>query len=104
MTPEQQELRSLAAELLARRVPPEVPRAYLEVGGDARALWAEVAELGWYAVGLEEDDPFGAPGLCVLALCHYVQYSVCLARCCPTDGAWVPIPGRSTSLIRWCNN
>jgi alkylation response protein AidB-like acyl-CoA dehydrogenase len=67
LTPEQQELRSLAADLLARRVPSEVPRAYLEGRGDAGTLWSEFAELGWYAVGLDEDDPFGAPGLCVLA-------------------------------------
>jgi alkylation response protein AidB-like acyl-CoA dehydrogenase len=67
LTPEQNELRSLASELLARRVPPEVPRAYLEGGGDAGELWRELAELGWYSVGLEEDDPFGVPGLVVLA-------------------------------------
>ena len=48
LTPEQHELRSLAAELLGRRVPPEVPRAYLEGGGDASGLWDELAELGWY--------------------------------------------------------
>ncbi len=67
LTPEQNELRSLAAELLTSRVPPDVPRAYLEGGGDAGELWSELAELGWYAVGLDEDDPFGVPGLAVLA-------------------------------------
>jgi alkylation response protein AidB-like acyl-CoA dehydrogenase len=67
LTPEQNELRSLAAELLASRVPPDVPRACLEGGGDASGLWGELAELGWYSVGLEEDDPFGVPGLVVLA-------------------------------------
>jgi alkylation response protein AidB-like acyl-CoA dehydrogenase len=67
LTPEQNELRSLAVDLLARHAPRERPRAYLEGGGDARALWRELAELGWYAVGLDEDDAFGAPGLCVLA-------------------------------------
>jgi alkylation response protein AidB-like acyl-CoA dehydrogenase len=66
LTPEQQELRALASDLLARRVPREVPREYLEGGGDPTALWAELAGLGWYGVGLE-DDGFGAPGLCVLA-------------------------------------
>jgi alkylation response protein AidB-like acyl-CoA dehydrogenase len=48
-------------------VPPEVPRAYLEGRGDAAGLWGELGALGWYAVGLEDDDPFGVPGLCVLA-------------------------------------
>jgi alkylation response protein AidB-like acyl-CoA dehydrogenase len=67
LTPEQNELRALAADLLARRVPPEAARAYLEGGGDARPLWNELAELGWYAVGLDEDDPFGVAGICVLA-------------------------------------
>jgi alkylation response protein AidB-like acyl-CoA dehydrogenase len=67
LTPEQNELRSLAAELLGRRVPPDVPRAYLEGGGDASGLCDELAELGWYSVGLEDDDPFGVPGLVVLA-------------------------------------
>jgi alkylation response protein AidB-like acyl-CoA dehydrogenase len=67
LTPEQNELRSLAAELLSSRVPPEVPRAFLEGGGDVSGLWSELAELGWYTVGLEEDDPFGVPGLVVLA-------------------------------------
>jgi alkylation response protein AidB-like acyl-CoA dehydrogenase len=67
LTPELIELRSLAVDLLARRAPRELPRAYLEGGGDSGALWRELAELGWYAVGLEEDDAFGAPGLCVLA-------------------------------------
>jgi alkylation response protein AidB-like acyl-CoA dehydrogenase len=67
LTPEQVELRSLAADLLARRVPTEVPRDYLEGKGAADDLWRELAELGWYAVGLEDDDPFGVPGLCVLA-------------------------------------
>jgi alkylation response protein AidB-like acyl-CoA dehydrogenase len=66
LTPEQNELRSLAADLLARRVPPDVPRAYLEGKGDAGELWNELAELGWYSVGLDEGE-FGVPGLCVLA-------------------------------------
>jgi alkylation response protein AidB-like acyl-CoA dehydrogenase len=67
LTAEQQELRSLASALLEQRVPRETPRAYLEGRGEAADLWAELAELGWYAVGLEDDDTFGAPGLCVLA-------------------------------------
>ena len=31
------------------------------------ALWSELGRLGWYKVGLEQDDPFGTPGLCLLA-------------------------------------
>jgi alkylation response protein AidB-like acyl-CoA dehydrogenase len=67
LTPEQHELRVLAAELLASRVPPEVPRDFLEGGGDVSELWRELAQLGWYSVGLDQDDPFGVPGLVVLA-------------------------------------
>jgi alkylation response protein AidB-like acyl-CoA dehydrogenase len=67
LTQEQQELRSLASDLLARRVPREAAREFLEGGGDTTALWAELADLGWYGVGLDEDDAFGVPGLCVLA-------------------------------------
>ena len=67
LTQEQLELRSLASELLAQRVPREAPRASLEGAGDAAGLWAELAELGWYGVGLDDDDAFGVPGLCVLA-------------------------------------
>ena len=48
LTAEQHELRSLAAELLARRVPPSVPRAFLDGTGDVSALWDDQAELGWY--------------------------------------------------------
>ena len=64
--PEQRELRTLAADLLAERVPIDLPRAYLEGHGDATALWDELVELGWYGVGLEPDDGFGLPGLCLL--------------------------------------
>ena len=67
LTPEQGELRSLASELLAQRVPREAPRAYLEGRGDSTELWAELAALGWYGVGLDDDDAFGVPGLSVLA-------------------------------------
>ena len=67
MTHEQLGLRSLAAELLAERVPADMPRAYLEGHGEATALWDELAELGWYGVGLEPDDGFGVPGLCLLS-------------------------------------
>jgi alkylation response protein AidB-like acyl-CoA dehydrogenase len=44
-----------------------MPRAYLERHGDATALWDELVELGWYGVGLEADDGFGVPGLCLLS-------------------------------------
>ena len=67
LTPEQHELRSLASKLLARRVPLAVPRSFLEGEGDVSDLWDDLAELGWYAVGLEVDDGFGVPGLAVLA-------------------------------------
>jgi alkylation response protein AidB-like acyl-CoA dehydrogenase len=44
-----------------------MPRAYLERHGDPTALWDELVELGWYGVGLEADDGFGVPGLCLLS-------------------------------------
>jgi alkylation response protein AidB-like acyl-CoA dehydrogenase len=67
LTPEQHELRSLASELLAHRVPLAVPRSFLDGEGDVSDLWDDLGELGWYAVGLEDDDGFGVPGLAVLA-------------------------------------
>lgn len=67
LTEDQRDLRTLAREFLSARGDLQPARAFLEGEGDATALAAEVAELGWYAVGLEDDDPFGVPGLCVLA-------------------------------------
>ena len=64
---EQLELRDAASGLLDRHAPLSLARAYLDGNGDARELWAQLAELGWLGVGLDEDDPFGVPGLCLLA-------------------------------------
>ncbi len=50
LTPEQRELRDVADELLSKR-----------------ADWEEIRDLGWYEVGLDDDDPFGVPGLCLIA-------------------------------------
>jgi alkylation response protein AidB-like acyl-CoA dehydrogenase len=66
LTPEQRELESVARELLDARSPLAVARAYLENAGEGAELRTEVAELGWYTVGLADDD-FGAVGLCILA-------------------------------------
>jgi alkylation response protein AidB-like acyl-CoA dehydrogenase len=67
LTPDQRELHAIARGLLDDRAPLSLARAFLEGEGDAGTLWASFAELGWYAVGLEEDDPFGVIGLCLLA-------------------------------------
>ena len=67
LTDEQAHLRSVASELLDARAPLSLARGFLEGDGDASALWAELAELGWYEVGTEDGDGLGVPGLCVLA-------------------------------------
>jgi alkylation response protein AidB-like acyl-CoA dehydrogenase len=64
---DQIELRAVAKRLLDAEAPLTVARGFLDGHGDARALWETVAELGWYAVGATDDDPFGVPGLCILA-------------------------------------
>jgi alkylation response protein AidB-like acyl-CoA dehydrogenase len=61
------ELLEAASGTLDRHAPLSLARAYLDGHGDARELWQQIAELGWLGVGLDEDDPFGVPGLCLLA-------------------------------------
>jgi alkylation response protein AidB-like acyl-CoA dehydrogenase len=67
LSDEQAELREAAIGTLDRHAPLSLARAYLDGHGDAGPLWTELADLGWLAVGLDEDDPFGIPGLCLLA-------------------------------------
>jgi alkylation response protein AidB-like acyl-CoA dehydrogenase len=67
LTRDQLDLATLARDLFTRRGDLAPARAFLEGEGDAGPMLAEVAELGWYAVGLAQDDPFGVPGLCLLA-------------------------------------
>jgi alkylation response protein AidB-like acyl-CoA dehydrogenase len=67
LSPDQRELASIAQQLLDRRAPLSLARDHLDGHGDPSALWSAVAEVGWYAVGIDEDDPFGLPGLCLLA-------------------------------------
>lgn len=67
LSDDQRELAQVARGLLDRHAPIALARAELDGGGDHRALWAAIAEGGWYRIGLEEDDPFGVPGLCLLA-------------------------------------
>jgi len=64
---DQLELREAAAGMLDRFAPLSLARRYLEGDGGATELWEQIAALGWLGVGLEEDDPFGVPGLCLLA-------------------------------------
>ena len=69
LSDDQRELRESAIGALDRHAPLTLARAFLERDGDgdATALWATLAELGWLGVGLDADDPFGIPGLCLLA-------------------------------------
>jgi alkylation response protein AidB-like acyl-CoA dehydrogenase len=61
------ELLEAAAGTLDRHAPLSLARAFLDGTPDVGELWAQLAELGWLGVGLDEDDPFGVPGLCLLA-------------------------------------
>jgi alkylation response protein AidB-like acyl-CoA dehydrogenase len=67
LSDEHLELREAAIGTLDRRAPLSLARSYLDGHGDASELWTELAELGWLGVGLDPDDPFGVPGLCLLA-------------------------------------
>lgn len=64
---DQAELRRVARDVLDREAPIRLARAYLDGERGAPGLWRTLASLGWYAVGLEDDDPLGIPGLCLLA-------------------------------------
>jgi alkylation response protein AidB-like acyl-CoA dehydrogenase len=64
---DQLELREAAIGVLDRHAPLTLARSYLNGDGDASELWEQIAALGWFGVGLDEDDPFGVPGLCLLA-------------------------------------
>jgi alkylation response protein AidB-like acyl-CoA dehydrogenase len=67
LTDEHVELRESAVGMLARHAPLSLARQFLDGHGDPHELWAQIAGLGWLEVGLDEDDPFGVPGLCLLA-------------------------------------
>src|ERR1700722_19125393 len=67
LSQDQLDLRALADEMLICRGDLRAARAHLDGVGDPTTLIREIAELGWYAVGLDEDDPFGVAGLCLLA-------------------------------------
>jgi alkylation response protein AidB-like acyl-CoA dehydrogenase len=66
LTADQQELRAVARQALDSRAPLSLARRYLD-GEPAEPLHELLAELGWYAVGLEPDDGFGLIGLVLLA-------------------------------------
>src|SRR4051794_33900234 len=67
LTPDQRERHAVARHALDDLAPLRVAREFLDGGCDAGALRMAAADLGWYAVGTDEDDPFGVPGLCLLA-------------------------------------
>ena len=61
------ELREAAIGTLDRYAPLSLARRYFDGDADPGGLWTQIAELGWLGVGLDRDDPFGVPGLCLLA-------------------------------------
>ena len=69
LTDEQAYLRSVADDLLDVRAPLSLARTFLDGNGDPSALWKALAEVGWYTVGIDDEDDgsIGLPGLCVLA-------------------------------------
>lgn len=67
LTDEQLELREMAAGALDRHAPLSLARDFLDGRGDAQPLADAIAALGWLGIGLDDDDPFGVPGLCLLA-------------------------------------
>lgn len=67
LTPDHQELQAVARQALDERSPLSLARAFLDGAPAAAPLHDLLAELGWYAVGLEPDDGFGIPGLALLA-------------------------------------
>jgi len=67
LSDDQRELRESAQGALDRHAPLTLARAFLDGGGDATELSTQLADLGWFGVGLDDDDPFGIPGLCLLA-------------------------------------
>jgi alkylation response protein AidB-like acyl-CoA dehydrogenase len=67
LSDDQLELRVIAGDFLTTRGDLSLARGLLEQRASAAPLIAETTALGWYAVGLEPDDPFGLPGLCLLA-------------------------------------
>src|ERR1700758_4959219 len=66
LTDDQRELRDVARQALDARAPLALARAFLE-GRAGEPLHPLLAELGWYAVGVDPDDGFGIPGLALLA-------------------------------------
>jgi alkylation response protein AidB-like acyl-CoA dehydrogenase len=67
LTPDHQELQAVARQALDERSPLRLARAFLDGDAGAQPLHDLLAELGWYAVGLEPGDGFGIPGLALLA-------------------------------------
>jgi alkylation response protein AidB-like acyl-CoA dehydrogenase len=67
LTDEQNDLRSVAVSVLDAKSPLSVARTLLDGSGDPAPLWQQLAELGWYAVGICDGDDIGVPGLAVLS-------------------------------------
>lgn len=67
LTPDLLDLHETAHAVLDRHAPLSLSRGTLEGGADVGPLWAQLGELGWYGIGLDDDDPFGVVGVCLLA-------------------------------------
>ena len=65
---EQGEIKSAAAQLLAARLKPGVVREHAEAGTYADAVWAELRELGWTGIAVEES--YGGQGLGLVCLLY----------------------------------
>jgi alkylation response protein AidB-like acyl-CoA dehydrogenase len=102
----QADIQSTARDLLARRATAERVRAAAEAHGVDAALWAELAELGWPGVAI--DEAHGGQGLGMVELCVLLEEqgaalaptpllpSACAARVIERAGtdaqrdAWLP--------------
>jgi alkylation response protein AidB-like acyl-CoA dehydrogenase len=67
LTDEQNDLRSVAVSMLDAKAPLSLSRTLLDGAGDPGPFWQELAEMGWYGVGISDGDGIGVPGLAVIS-------------------------------------
>jgi alkylation response protein AidB-like acyl-CoA dehydrogenase len=73
---EQQEIKSTAREFLASRFKPEKVRELAESGSYDDGLWAEICELGWPGIAIDEEHGGQGLGMVELAmLCEEIGYA-----------------------------
>lgn len=93
LSSERRDLYAVAGELLDAHAPLSLARAFLEREGDSRPLWDRLSEVGWYATGLDADDPFGITGLCLLA-------EQCGAHAAPTPLVDTAVAARLAAAVQ----